>query len=30
MGNNTKSEQDDLCLALINPELCNLKNCAFV
>ena len=22
MGNNTKSEQDDLCLALINPELC--------
>ena len=22
MENNTKSEQDDLCLALINPELC--------
>ena len=22
MGNNTKSEQDNLCLALINPELC--------
>lgn len=22
MGNNTKDEQDDLCLALINPRLC--------
>ena len=22
MGNNTKGEQDNLCLALINPRLC--------
>ena len=22
MGNNMKSEQDDFCLALINPRLC--------
>ena len=24
MGNNTKDEQDDLCLALINPRLCKM------